>query len=130
MPTIPLSLEPLMPTPDEPDTKALDAQLQLLVDAHKVTEARALLARTPGSERSPWAQVLALPVGKALPTRSGRGDVHVNHDWVRAHREEYAGQWVAMMNGELVDHDADFIVLNRRLDAGGYENLHLIPVCK
>lgn len=113
---------------DEPDTTALDAQLQLLVDAHQVPEARALLAATPGGERSPWAQMLALPKVTMLPATPGRDDFHVNMEWARAHRAEFVGQWLALRDGGLLDHDADFGGLTRRLRVAGHEGVLLVLV--
>lgn len=48
-----------------------------------------------------YAYVLAPPkvtVDKRPPDR----DIQVNQDWVKQHRNQYWGQWVALHNGQLL----------------------------
>jgi hypothetical protein len=48
-----------------------------------------------------YAYILAPPkvtVDKRPPNR----DTQVNQDWVRQHRNQYWGQWVALNNGQLL----------------------------
>lgn len=46
---------------------------------------------------------------------SGRGDLHMNMAWVTKHRAEYAEQWVALKDGELVDSAASRGLLQEQI---------------
>jgi hypothetical protein len=59
-------------------------------------------ARFPNDEQiQKYARVLAPPriLSKEAPPRS---DLKANRDWLKAHRNEYQGQWVALHDGELL----------------------------
>ncbi len=63
-----------------------------------------------GAERYPehvelqkYAQVLAPPIVKAVSsTPESRATVKANRQWLKAHRNEYVGHWIALKNGELL----------------------------
>jgi len=46
------------------------------------------------------ARILAPP--KLLRRLPAEPTIRANHDWLRAHRLDYPGQWVALRNGQLV----------------------------
>jgi hypothetical protein len=110
-----------------PNPSELDLKMKALMEAHEIDKARALIAATPGAETTWWAETLALPKVTSKPS-TGRGDFCQNWDWVNAHREDYAGQWVALRYGELVDHDPSWEELRRRLKEAGGEGTLLVPV--
>lgn len=47
------------------------------------------------------ARILAVPTATAVPS-SARLDVKANTHWIKANREAYGRQWVALHNGELI----------------------------
>lgn len=46
-------------------------------------------------------RVLAPPVATAV-TQPNRPDIRADFDWLRSHRDEYAGRWVALRDGQLL----------------------------
>ncbi|ETW95623.1 MAG: hypothetical protein ETSY1_29880 [Candidatus Entotheonella factor] len=50
-----------------------------------------------------YARILAPPVMKSVPsTPKSRAAVKANGIWLKAHRQEYMGQWVALREGALL----------------------------
>lgn len=96
------------------------ARIRELVESGRVGEARNFIETATG-DLGNWPDVLAPP--RAIPgppkPASGRGDLHINMQWLQAHREEYRGRWVAMRDGRLVDCDPDLLALRARLDTAG-----------
>lgn len=95
------------------------AQLRDDVSHSRVPEARAavkdLAARWPDSPRVQyWASVLAPPV--IVPT-SGRDPRSRPRDreraWLREHRHEYPGCWLAVFEDRLIAADPDLAVVFR-----------------
>lgn len=41
--------------------------------------------------------------------------------WIKAHRDQYRGQWVALKNGQLILSDADGKAFSERLKKSGVE---------
>lgn len=56
---------------------------------------------------------LAEPVVRRRLPAEGKGSRNI--EWLRRHAHRHAGQWVALVEGELVDTDASLAVLRRRL---------------
>ena len=113
--------EALLPTPAHRITivmKELSVELRALVSAGRVAAARDLLAESAGAQALRWAEVLALPKATSQP-KTGRSDFSRNADWLREHREAYTGNWVALLDGQLVDYDKSRLALHRRLEAAG-----------
>lgn len=65
----------------------------LAADAHRLHPDDHDLAR--------YWRVLALPVATAV-TQPNRPDIRADFDWLHAHRDEYAGRWVALRDGQLL----------------------------
>ena len=57
---------------------------------------------------------LASPAPGLRPA-SGQGDLHANMQWLHDHGDQYAGQWVALRDGELVDSDRRRLELQDRI---------------
>lgn len=55
---------------------------------------------------------------RRLPA-SGRGDFALNGQWLEKHGAEYAGQWVALRDGKLLDSDSKRAVLQSRVGGVG-----------
>jgi hypothetical protein len=53
---------------------------------------------------------------EVTPTKT-RENAALDWDWMRANSRHYKGQWVALLRGELIDHDASLKALTDRLDA-------------
>ncbi|MGH9755146.1 MAG: DUF5678 domain-containing protein [Blastocatellia bacterium] len=64
-------------------------------------------ARTPESTRE---------LARAVSLR----DFTADRQWLADHRDEYAGQWVALKYGRLISHGADFRVVHAEAKAAGY----------
>ncbi len=87
------------------------ALLRSLVEADDVEAARSLapqlLERWPESpEARHWARVLAPPKATALRGETSRC-VEREREWLRQHRHEYPGCWLAVYEDRLVAADPD-----------------------
>ncbi len=101
--------------------QALTAPVVHLVNAGRIAEARQLvrllLQAAPSSGLSSWEQVLAPPVVHAEAAATGVRLAR-SAEWLRAHAETHAGQWVALRDGVLIDADVSRVTLQRRLAQG------------
>jgi Arc/MetJ-type ribon-helix-helix transcriptional regulator len=88
-----------------------DDYLQALAHALRTGEyGRARQVATEGAARYPdhaklakSARVLAPPTVRAVPaSAASRASVKANHAWMKAHWQDYRGQWVAVRDGLLV----------------------------
>jgi hypothetical protein len=64
-------------------------------------------ARTPESTRE---------LARAASLR----DFTADRQWLADHRDEYAGQWVALKYGRLISHGTDFRVVHAEAKAAGH----------
>lgn len=78
---------------------------------------------TQGAARGPSAQQLerkSIPPTTAHRGSPGRGAMRPFADWIRKHKYDYAGKWVALdEGGQLIDSDASRFALQRRLQEVG-----------
>lgn len=101
-----------------------DDYLQTLTNALRTGEfGRARHVATMGAERYPEhaelaesARVLAPPT-VTRASRQHTADIQANRAWIQAHRQEYAGQWIALHNGHLLAAAPSCDVLNTQVDA-------------
>lgn len=98
--------------------KDLAVELRSLVSSGRVGAARALLGEVDGGEQLRWAKVLELPT-TSTKAKTGRSDFSRNAEWIRKNRESFVGIWVALVDGQLVDHDKSRLALHRRLETTG-----------
>lgn len=107
-----------------PEHESLQDELRKMVEQGQVVEARRRIEAETKAGRSQelgaWADLLELPSPVAQP-RSGRGDFDANSAWLRKHRGDYQGKWVALRDGNLMDFDSSFKVLRNRLREKGVE---------
>jgi hypothetical protein len=97
---------------EEPAEAEHDAQLKRLgelLSEGAVEEARSLIRemadRWPDSPRvQHYARVLAPPVVRVRPGRSGRGRSR-ELGWLREHGHEYPDQWLALLGDQLIAAD-------------------------
>lgn len=47
-------------------------------------------------------------------------DFAADRQWLTAHGDEYAGQWVALKNGQLLSHGKDHLAVYRAAKAAGH----------
>lgn len=114
-----LGQTPQSTTPESASVVALAGEmLRHFVTHQMLGAARKFLERSSTVDRPelvPWKRVLAEP-----RTRH-RTDLSMDHsrdyDWLARHRYEYIGQWVALLNGELVANAPSLDALLRELDA-------------
>ncbi len=98
--------------------KDLKVELQTLVGSGRVGAARALLAASSEGAELRWNKVLEPPSTSSRP-KTGGSDFKGNAEWLRRNRSSFAGMWVALAAGQLVDHDKSRLALHRRLEAAG-----------
>lgn len=107
-----------------PEHESLQDDLRKMVEEGRVVEARKRIETEMkagrGHELRVWAKLLELPSSTPQP-RSGRGDFDANSTWLREHRGDYQGKWVALRDGSLIDCDSSFIALRDRLRNNGLE---------
>jgi hypothetical protein len=82
------------------------ARVRSLVEADRVEEARALapwvLERWPHDERAQyWVRVLEPPVVSRADGAPNQ-DFPVEREWLKQHRHEYPGCWIAVREDQLI----------------------------
>lgn len=106
----------------------VNVQIQHLVEDGRVREARLRVEQEVEGGRAAaigaWAKLLAPPTTEARPAGK-REDMSLNRAWLTKHQAEHVGAWVALHDGELVDSDPSFLVLQKRLRANKQENVFL-----
>jgi len=95
-----------------PDEFARAIQWALTAGAHLTARSLATTgaAQYPDDvELQKAARILAPP--KLLRRLPADPTIRANHDWLRAHRLDYPGQWVALRNGQLLASSDSFQAL-------------------
>jgi hypothetical protein len=109
-------------------------RLRSMVEQSDVEDARAFVkeleARWPDSEPvRRWARVLAPPVARRRPGRTGRS--YAREDaWIRDHGGKYPGCWLAVHGDRLIAADPDFaevLAAVRRTTGSGDALFHYQP---
>lgn len=91
-------------------------RVESLVYHGRIGEARKVAKANSQSDLGPVAQALALPTTSTLPA-SGKGDFIDSERWLRDNRPQFAGKWVALRGGTLVDSDKSRKALQARLSS-------------
>ena len=61
----------------------------------------------------------AVEEARALARAASTRDLSAEYRWIEAHREEYAGQWVALKGDQLISHGPNGVeVIQAARDAG------------
>lgn len=109
-----------VPTPPQ----SPDDYLQALALALRTGEfGRARQVATEGAARYPeHAELVKSARVLAPPTvhRAGRphtADIQANRAWLKAHRQDYAGQWIALHDGRLLAAAPSYDALAAQVDA-------------
>lgn len=95
----------------EPETRSYDERIRELVEADLVGGARRLLAEAlergdHGEDLSGWQQVLAPAQSRLNSSRELDFNRAPEIRWINEHADDYHGQWVALLGGELLAHSA------------------------
>jgi len=67
-------------------------------------------------------------VARALATSTSLRDFTADRQWLADHRDEYAGQWVAIKNGQLISHGSDAKEVHQAARVGGHLDALLVLV--
>jgi hypothetical protein len=89
-----------------PDTRSYSERIRELVEKDYIGAARTLLSEAleqgeEDREILKWQRVLEPAVSKVSENKALDSDPTPNLNWIRQHREDYCGQWVALLEGEL-----------------------------
>jgi hypothetical protein len=115
------------PPPDErhPDSPPQSADAYVRAIAHALATGefgRARQVATEGAARYPEhpelaksARILA-PPSVARAHRPHTADIKANRAWLTAHRQDYAGQWIALHDGHLLAAAPSFDALVAQVD--------------
>lgn len=57
---------------------------------------------------------------RALARAASLRDFSADRQWLKDHRDEYAGQWVALKYGKLISHGADLKAVYATAKTAGY----------
>lgn len=95
----------------QPETRSYDERIRELVEANRVGAARRLLAEAlaggdHGEDLSGWQRVLAPAQSRPNGSRELDFDRAPDIRWINEHADDYRGQWVALLGGELLAHSA------------------------
>lgn len=111
------------------EAEDIDAEIRRLVEQGAVQQAReqvqAEIEAGRGNAVQVWARLLAPPVVMPGRAATGREDSRLNQAWLAEHEAEYAGEWVALRDGQRIDSDRSFKALQQRLRARKQEGVLL-----
>lgn len=93
------------------ETRSYDERIRELVEADRVGAARGLLTEAlegedHGEDLSGWQRVLAPAQSRPNSSRELDFDRTPDIRWINEHEDDYRGQWVALLDGELLAHAA------------------------
>jgi len=78
------------------------------------------LARLREILNAPTDQEKRMEVARALARAASLRDFSADRQWLKDHRDEYAGQWVALKYGHLISHGADLKAVYAAAKAAGH----------
>ena len=98
----------------------LAEELREMVEAGRVGAARERLEKLSPTELeqpllSKWAKALKLPIVR-IGAPGNTSSISANAEWIRAHGQKYASQWVALRDGKLVGHQSSELALHKDLE--------------
>ena len=108
---------------DATDAEGIVAQVRTLIEQDNIFEARRLLAAAcqrdvSSSQLERWQRVLALPKAKSLGHATG-STLSTTTAWLKKHSSEYQGQWVALVDGNLLGAHVSRPQLQQSLQQSG-----------
>lgn len=90
----------------------------------------------PAESRAKLREILNAPSEKEQKVKAARAlaraaslrDFSADRQWLKDHREEYAGQWVALKDGRLVSNSFDAKEVFAATDAAGHPDALVVFV--
>ena len=110
-----------MKVPEQETPESYVARIRELIDTERVRGARKLMTEAweafpDHPALIPWKKALALPevvkVGGPLDK-----DRTPEYNWLAVHGPKYKGEWVAVLEDQLIAHSADTHEMRAKLDA-------------
>lgn len=86
------------------------------------------LARLREILNAPTDQEQRIEAARALARAASLRDFSADRQWLKDHRDEYAGQWVALKYGRLISHGADLKAVHAAAKAAGHADALLEQV--
>lgn len=77
---------------------------------------------------APSEQEQRREAARALASAAGLRDFTADRQWLADHRDEYAGQWVALKNGQLISHGSGAKEVNQAAKDAGHLDALLVLV--
>jgi len=103
----------------------LEAARQLPLDQQKELARRLLATEAEGVAQ---AQTDDLPITPRFIGRTHPRDRSAEYEWLSRHRDEYAGQWVALDGDRLIGHGTEFEEVSQAMDRAGVPDALVILV--
>ncbi len=69
---------------------------------------------------APSEQEQRIEAARALARAASLRDFTADRPWLKDHRDEYAGQWVALKYGQLISHGTDLKDVHAAAKAAGH----------
>jgi len=79
-----------------------------------------LLAKLREILNAPSEREQKLEAARALARAASLRDFSADRQWLKEHRDEYAGQWVALKYGQLISHGTDLKSVRAAAKAAGH----------
>jgi len=105
----------------EGEFDSLIDQIRSLVDKCDLPAARELIGQVDaGKSRvlDQWRSVIAMPVARVTGQSTDR-DLRSDSEWLEKNSWQYVDEWVALKDGQLLDHDLNRAELRARLREQG-----------
>lgn len=77
---------------------------------------------------APTEQEQRHEVARALAGSASMRDFTADRQWLADHRDEYAGQWVALEDGQLISHGANAKAVHQAAKDAGHPDALLVLV--
>jgi hypothetical protein len=82
----------------------------------------------PSKSRAKLREILNAPseteqrleAARELARAASLRDFSADRQWLKDHRDEYAGQWVALKYGQLISHGTDLKIVHAEAKAAGH----------
>lgn len=74
----------------------------------------------PNADGSANGEVTRADAVREMARAASLRDFTADRQWLKEHCDEYAGQWVALKNGQLISHGKDHLAVYRAAKAAGH----------
>lgn len=83
---------------------------------------------SPGSETNGLSQIKSESVSASKPRLVNLRDFTADRQWLAEHRDDYAGQWVALEGGQLISHGINAKEVHQAAQSAGHLDALLVRV--